>query len=204
MMRRFRQIFHRWRRLVGCRRGVMAIEFAFTAPIAIAALAGVMELSMIMFVNTLLEGSVREASRFGITGYIPEGVNREDVIRDVVADNTIGLVDMENTQIIYQVYSSFGDIGKPEPFVDDPPENGIYDEGESYTDVNGNGQWDADMGVAGLGGPGDVVLYRIITQWTVMTPLFVPLMGDNGAMTLSASVAVRNEPYNTDPPPVGP
>lgn len=54
------------------------------------------------------------------------------------------------------VRPSFGDVGKPEPYVDSSPGNGAYDAGEDFTDINGNGQWDSDMGQAGLGGPATV------------------------------------------------
>ncbi len=50
------------------------------------------------------------------------------------------------------------------------------------------------MGLAGLGGPGDVVLYTVTADWALLTPLIAPLMGEGGVMQLEASVAVRNEP----------
>ena len=49
------------------------------------------------------------------------------------------------------------------------------------------------MGLAGLGGPGDVVVYRLRYDWNVMIPLFTPFFGD--VVTLDANVAVRNEPF---------
>jgi hypothetical protein len=90
------------------------------------------------------------------------------------------------------VYHSFGDIGQPEPFTD-TNHNGVHDAGEPFTDSNGNGTWDPDMGAAGLGGPGDVVLYRMSYDWHIMIPLFRPFFGDS--IRLTANVAVRNEPY---------
>ena len=46
-------------------------------------------------------------------------------------------------------------------------------------DVNGNGQWDADMGEAGLGGPSDVVVYRLTYDWGIITPVMREVMGDS-------------------------
>jgi Flp pilus assembly protein TadG len=182
------------RRLIGNRDGVAAMEFAVAAPIVTLTIAGLIELSMVMFVSSLMEGGIRDASRFGITGYVPPGSTRDDEIRKLVGDATVGLINIATAIIDTKVYPSFGDVGKPEPYTDTNG-NGHYDEGESFTDVNGNGVWDADMGVAGLGGPGDIVLYKITADWPLMTPLLVPFMGTDGKMTLSASVAVRNEPY---------
>ena len=93
------------------------------------------------------------------------------------------------------IYPSFGDIGGPEPFVDSAPANGAYDVGETFTDVNGNGVWDPDMGAAGAGGPGDVVVYRLSYDWSLLTPVLAGVIGEAGRVRLAASVVVRNEPY---------
>jgi hypothetical protein len=188
-----------FRRLAVERSGITALEFGLAAPVVTLSVAGLIELSMVLFVTTLMEGGLREASRYGITGYIPPGTTREDRIKEVLSDATIGLIDIEAAEILTKIYPSFADVGKPEPFTDSNS-NGSYDAGEPYTDVNGNGQWDADMGEAGLGGPGAIVVYQISADWTLLTPLLVPFMGTDGKMRLSASVAVRNEPYTEAPP----
>ena len=48
---------------------------------------------------------------------------------------------------------------------------------------------------AGLGGPGDVVHYRVSYDWRLLTGLLMPALSSNGIIRLSASVVVRNEPY---------
>lgn len=188
-------IWRQARRLIPCTRATAVLELAFAAPVLFVAIAGVVEVSMVMFTITLMEGGLREASRFGITGNIPAGVTREQRILSLIEENTIGLVDAANSEVTYKIYPSFGDVGKPEPFTDSNPVNGSYDPGEAFVDVNGNGQWDSDMGLAGLGGPGDVVLYTVTADWRLLTPLVAPLMGNDGVMRLKASVAVRNEPF---------
>jgi Flp pilus assembly protein TadG len=165
------------------------------ASVLFLTISGIIELSMVMFLQSLVEGGLREASRYGITGDVPVGVTREARITEIVQENLIGLIPMANVTITYKVYPSFGDVGKPEPFVDASPVNGKYDAGETYTDINGNGQWDADMGAAGLGNAGDIVLYTINADWPLITPMVAPLFGHDGKVTISASVAVRNEPY---------
>jgi TadE-like protein len=182
------------RTLASCRRGVAAIEFALAAPIVFLAIAGLMDLSTVMFVQSLMEGALRDASRYGITGYVPPGQTREEVVRQIIAHDTLGLIDMNTVRIETLVYPGFNDVGQPEPFLD-ANGNGTRDAGESYTDVNGNGQWDADIGAAGLGGPGAVVAYKISYDWHVITPAMAPFMGNHGTLPLSASITVRNEPY---------
>ncbi len=177
--------------------GSAAIEFSFTAPLLIATMVAIMEFSMILFLNAVLEGSLRDAARFGITGFTPTGLNREDVIVDKVQTATLGLVPITAANITTLAYSDFSEVGQPEPYIDDNPANGQYDSGESFTDVNGNGQWDADMGTPGLGGACDVVVYRVETQWSLMLGLLASSVGQN--IALKASTAVRNEPYGNSP-----
>ena len=194
--------FQPWAKLKSCRSGLTAIEFAFAAPAVLMTVAGIFELALVMFVSTLSEGALREASRFSITGFIPPGMTREERILEILGEHTIGLVDMGAANIQYKVYPSFNDIGKPEPFTDTAPANGSYDAGEAFQDINGNGQWDSDMGAAGLGGPGDIVLYTVEFDWELLTPLVSPFMGSGGKLTLKSSVVVKNEPFDA-PPPAG-
>jgi len=51
------------------------------------------------------------------------------------------------------------------------------------------------MGISGACGPSDVVLYTFEVDWPALTPLFAPLMGENGKIRMAASVAVWNEPF---------
>jgi hypothetical protein len=190
---RSRQQPSRWWFAVADETGNAMMEFAFIAPIFLAMLGAIMEFSGIMFVQTLLEGSAREASRYGITGFTEPGVSRDDQIMQIVAQNTHGIIDLDRLQMDTLVYHNFADIGQPEPFTDEN-DNGVYDAGEPFTDVNGNGSWDADMGAAGLGGPGDVVVYRMSYDWNIMIPFFRMFFGD--AITLRANIAVRNEPFD--------
>jgi Flp pilus assembly protein TadG len=181
-----------WRRRAAGEGGTAAMEFAFVAPIFLAMVGAIMEFSGIMFVQTLLEGSAREASRYGITGFTQEGVSREEQILAIVAHNTYGIIDLDELQMDTLVYENFGDVGQPEPFTDQNA-NEAFDSGEPFTDVNGNGTWDEDMGAAGLGGPGDVVVYRMSYDWNIIIPFFRMFFGD--AITLESNIAVRNEPF---------
>jgi Flp pilus assembly pilin Flp len=189
----------RLRSISGREDGAAMVEFGFLAPLFIAVLCAIMEFSGIMFVQAILEGSAREASRYGITGSTVGGVSREDRIRAIVEQHTYGIIDMDQLQMETLVYENFGDVGQPEPFTDENS-NGIWDSGEPFTDVNGNGTWDPDMGAAGLGGPDAVVVYLLSYDWPIMIPLFRPIFGES--IHLSANIAVRNEPFM--PPPPGP
>jgi len=188
----------RWRRrlwrLVRGRRGVSAVEFALIAPVCMTLVCVFIDLSMVMFITNVMEGGLREASRYAITGYVEAGKTREQKIKEIIVDHSYNLIKDTDITITYKVYSSFDKVGQPEPFVDQNG-NGKYDSGEPFTDVNNNGVWDADQGVAGVGGPGDIVAYIVSYKWTLWTPLASEIWGDNGTVVLTATVAVRNEPY---------
>jgi len=173
--------------------GAASLEFAFVAPILILAMIGVFELAMLLFTNAVVEGAVRSASRFGLTGQTTTGVSREAVIVEQIRDGSLGLVEITADDIDVLVYPSFADVGQPEPF-DDADADGIYDAGEPFSDVNGNGQWDSDMGAAGAGGPGEVVVYRVRYQRGMMTGLLMESFGRS--VDMAASIAVRNEPFD--------
>ncbi|MDP6389516.1 MAG: pilus assembly protein [Alphaproteobacteria bacterium] len=174
--------------------GAAALEYAMVAPVFILALVGMMELGLMTFANVLLEGGLREASRYGATGFaLPDGTSRADRIRQIVIENGAGLVVDEHVTITALIYPSFESIGQAEPF-QDANDNDSYDEGETYTDVNGNGQWDPDMGLEGAGGAGDIVVYRVDYPWSPITNLFGGMIGD---INLSTSLVIRNEPFDS-------
>jgi Flp pilus assembly protein TadG len=172
--------------------GVTAMEFAFVGPVLVFGMVGILEVAMVIFIGSSIEAAVIEASRFGITGGANPGVSRQERVLQIVGDRTYGLVDMDEVTIDTLVYESFADIGQPEPFTD-LNANAVWDEGEPFTDVNGNGTWDADMGTVGLGGPSDVVVYRVRYAWGIITPMMRAVLGGERAM--QSSVAVRNEPF---------
>jgi hypothetical protein len=188
------------RRLIRLRRdenGSPVMEMAFAAPALFLICAGTVEFGMIMFVTVLMESSLRDAARYGITGQIPDGFDRQAYIIQLIGERTIGLVDIDNAEIQILSYPTFDDVGRGEDYVDGNG-NGSYDPGETYTDENGNSQWDDDVGVPGAGQSGQVVVYRISYAWPLLTPLIAPLIGDDGKYLIKASIAVRNEPWETE------
>lgn len=194
-----RLLRHRLAAFRRCSRGLSSVEFALAAPVLIMAVVGIMEIGMIFFASTLLEGGLREAARFGITGTSPTLGSREDRIVEIVNEHGIGLIAITAADIEINVYQDFDSVGEPEPYADEDT-NGEYDLGEPYTDINCNGQWDEDRAVSGAGAGGDVVHYSIDYDWPLLFGMLGPIVGDNGKVALNASVAVRNEPFSDGTP----
>ncbi len=176
------------------RRGSAAVDFAILAPVLVLLLIGILEIASLLLTQSLLQTAVGDAARSGIVGAGSAGLSREEVVRRAAERLGGSLIRADRLHLETLVYPSFSDIGRPEPFTD-VNGNGRHDPGEPFTDVNGNGRWDADMGRAGLGGPNDVVLYRVRYDWEPMTPLFRAVLPDGGRLVLTAAHAVRNEPF---------
>jgi len=183
------------RRFGNDRDGSTLLEFAFGVPILLTVVLASMEYGAIMLTSTLMESSLREAARFGITGQQPAGVSRLERITEIIDQRTLGLIDMTKAKVDILVYPSFSDIGRGEDYIDGNA-NGTYDIGETFTDENANGVWDADIGTAGSGQSGDIVVYRLQYDWQSMTPFAAQFMGNAGVINLNASIVVRNEPWD--------
>jgi Flp pilus assembly protein TadG len=175
-------------------RGAALVEFAFAGPILITTLMVIIEVALVIFLNLMVESGVREAARFGLTGNVEDGYTREEYIVEIVNQRTMGLMEITEDNVSVKVYESFEDIQDAEPFTD-VNGNGQHEGAEPYTDTNGNGAYDGDPGVPGAGESGDIVLYKVTAEWTIFTSFLADLLGDSGLFTISASVVVRNEPW---------
>jgi len=176
-------------------RGVAAVEWAFIGPVLILLLLIFIELSLMMFAHQMVEGGVRDASRWGITGQADAGgQSREEYVAKVIKENTMGLIDEADITVTTKIYPTFSDVGKGEPF-NDANGNGKYDAGESFTDLNTNGVWDKDQGVTGAGGGGDIVQYKVAYKWSVLSPMLQPFADANGKFSFETAIVVNNEPF---------
>ncbi|WGF87014.1 TadE/TadG family type IV pilus assembly protein [Marinivivus vitaminiproducens] len=108
----------RFRRIRRDRRGSVLVEFALGAPVLILVVIGVFEVSLLMLGHILLEGGIRMASRFGVTGQEIAGLSREAYVESMIRDQSAGLLDIRVTSISTRVYADFAAI-----------ENGSFEDG---------------------------------------------------------------------------
>lgn len=177
--------------------GVTAVEFALVAPMLLLIMMGIIETGLIMFTQNVMEGATFSASRLGKTGYTESGETREDLIIQQLTRRAGTLINASEIEINAVTYAQFDQIGDPEPFID-ANHNGTRDSGENYTDSNGNGHYDEDMGIEGLGNAGEVVVYTVSYPWHIYTPMMSRFFGSDGTIDLTARTVVQNEPYNED------
>ena len=173
--------------------GVTALEFAIIAPVFLLVLCAIIEFSMIMFTTSVMEGATSATARMGKTGYSSGLYTRQQTIVNNINARTAGLLDASKITMTTMVYSDFTKIGQPEPCITHSPCNGIA--GVNFVDINGNGTWDSDMGAAGLGNPGDVVVYTVSYPWPILSPIMRPMLGSTYNITVRT--VIRNEPFGT-------
>lgn len=168
------------------------VEFAVIAPVFFLLLMGTVELGLIMFAESMLQGSLAHGARVGRTGY-SEG-ERAAYIKDQIVELSGDILDPEQLVLEMLNYDSYANIGEPEPCITPLCENGLAN--IDYQDVNGNNQWDADQGAAGAGIRNRIVLYRATYSWPIFTPFMQSLFGNaSGEYEFSAVTTVKNEAF---------
>src|SRR5690606_34982642 len=111
------------RHLWGREDGVTAIEFAVVAPVLLLLMFGIVEFSLIMLVNSVMESATMMTSRLGKTGYVGEGLSREQTLLAAVRQRAGALIDPDRLSVASEYYAQFDQIGDAEP----------------WNDANGNG-----------------------------------------------------------------
>jgi Flp pilus assembly pilin Flp len=173
--------------------GTTAIEFALIALAVVYLLVGIIEFAMAVTVGNSLEAATNLSSRLGKTGYVDEEaqLTQEQTIMDEVERRVGPMIDMEKLVVTHEVYNDFTSLSNPDVLADQNADGDTDDPGE-WTDVDGDGFKD---GADGVGGSGNVVVYRITYPWEVMTPLIAQFVSDDGTINLTAYSVVKNEPY---------
>ena len=176
-------------------RGVTIVEFALVVPVLLLLILGLSDLCYRCYAQAILDGAVQKAGRDATI----EGAAGQSSTIDAAVISQVQQIaksaTFASTRLNYDTYTSIA----PEPFID-TKYSGVYDgicnHGESYTDVNGNGQYDTDPGVAGQGGASDVTKYTMVVTYPRLFPL-AGMLGWSTSQVISASTILKNQPYAT-------
>ncbi len=170
-------------------RGIAAVEFAILAPVLLMTIMGLMDLAYNAYVQAALEGAIQKAGR-------DSGIEAASTsqIDDRLKAKVKVVVPSATFDIVRKSYSTFSNTA-PERY-DDANNNGKYDPGECFYDVNNSGTWDADPGVSGQGGASDVTLYTVNISYNRLFPL-ARLLGGSQTVKTSATTLLKNQPYQT-------
>ena len=178
------------RRFARAQNGTAAVEFALVAAPFLALVFAIIETALVFFVGQTLETAVADSARLILTGQqqtssVPTGSTAAAEFVKQVCDPTNpdakvkAIFDCSKLIIDVRSFSSFSGISLPNP-----------------VDTNGNLTLTPAYQP---GGPGDIVVVRMIYQW----PVYVSLLGLNGGLSnmsannrlMMSTAAFRNEPY---------
>lgn len=166
------------RRFVRRQDGAAAIEFGLVAAPFLALTFATMETALVFFAGQALETATADSARLIMTGQAQTQGMSQAKFKEAVCAKIYGLFDCAGgVKVDVKTYSSFSSADMSKPI-----------------DANGNLQTNFQYQP---GGPGDIVVVRLIYEW----PVYVSLLGLNladmagGKRLMVATAAFRNEPY---------
>ena len=166
------------RRFVRQNDGAAAVEFGLVAAPFLALMFAIMETSVVFFAGQTLETAAADSARLVMTGQAQTQGFSQAKFKEEVCKKIFGLFDCAGgVQVDVRTYSSFSNVDLTKPI-----------------DANGNL---VNNFTYSPGGPGDIVVVRLLYQY----PVYVSLLGLNlsdmagGKRLIVATSAFRNEPY---------
>ena len=167
------------RRMLREQSGAAAVEFAMVAAPFLALVFAILETAIVFFAGQALETAAADSARLIMTGQAQTQGYDQAAFKQAVCARIYALFNCNGSLYVdVKSYTSFGSVNVSKPL-----------------DANGNMQ----TGSFGYqpGGPGDIVVVRLMYQW----PVYVSLLGLNLADSagskrlIMSTVAFRNEPY---------
>jgi Flp pilus assembly protein TadG len=173
------------RRLAAARRfarredGAAALEFGLVAVPFLGLAFAIMETALVFFAGQALETAASDSARLIMTGQAQSQGLTQATFKSAVCAKVHGLFNCDaGVYVDVRTYQSFSSITVASPL-----------------DASGNLIKDFAYQP---GGPGNIVVMRLMYQW----PVFVSLLGLNGLSNMSgnnrllvSTVAFRNEPF---------
>lgn len=168
--------------------GAVAMEFGLVAIVFITMLLGMLDIGQASYAKAVLNGAAQEVARASSL----ETRNTADA--DAKIEKLVKRIAPNAKVTPKRVsYFDFADIKRAEKWTDEDSD-GICNNDENFVDENGNGNWDADIGVEGNGKAGDVVIYTLSVTYK---PLFaIPFYDSSDSKrTLSTTIVKKNQPF---------
>jgi Flp pilus assembly protein TadG len=197
-MRQFDQPFSR---CATSTRGVAALEFAIVAPVLLLLLMGLFDLGHVVYVKSQLTGLMQKAARDSTLQDQSTLAGQTALDNDLISQIKL-LAPGAKVVTTRRFYRNYNDAAARVPEVwGDTDNDKKCDNNESYTDLNGNGVWDADGGDGGStsstpgGGAQDRTIYTVNVSYTRLFP-FWRLVGMSSQGELSSTTLLANQPYS--------
>jgi Flp pilus assembly protein TadG len=166
------------RRLIKQQDGATTVEFALVAAPFLAMVFAIMETAIVFFAGQALETAASDSARLIMTGQAQTSGYDQTKFKQAVCAKIYGLFNCNGGLYVdVKNYTNFSSVNTSKP-------------------IDSNGNMVNNFGYS-PGGPGDIVVVRLMYQW----PVYVSLLGLNlsdmsgGKRLLVSTVAFRNEPY---------
>ena len=168
--------------------GTSMMEFGLMISVFMTLLLGLFDLGQMAYTKAILDGAVQKTARE--VSLETANTASADANLNALLELTAPGVEVASTRVSY---TDFADIERPETW-DDADGSGLCDNGENFTDENGNDVWDSDVGASGNGGASDVVIFTVTATYD---PLFPNpfYTGGSSARELTATAVKKNQPF---------
>lgn len=166
------------RRFARAKRGTAAIEFPLVVIPFLAFLYAIMETALVFFAAQVLETGVQNASRLVLTGQAQGSGYDQASFKTAVCAKVTGWLDCSGKlQVDVRTFSDFSSVSLASPLKSDGTINNNF--------------------VYQPGGPGDIVVVRLIYPFPITIPLWNPNLPNMAGKNrlLIATAAFKNEPY---------
>jgi Flp pilus assembly protein TadG len=166
------------KRLVRQQDGGVAIEFAMVAAPFIALLFAIIETAIVFFASQSLEAAAADSARLVMTGQAQSQGFDAAKYKEAVCAKIYAIFNCNGGMTVdVRTFANFSSVDTSKP-----------------VDANGNVNLTAQYQP---GGPGDIVLVRLLYQYPVWVNLFGYSLSNvsGGKHLMVATSAFRNEPY---------
>jgi Flp pilus assembly protein TadG len=169
----------RCRKFLANVNGATAVEFGLVAAPFIALLVAIIQTFLVIFASQLLETVVMQASRQILTNQAQNANTSQLGFKNLVCAQVAILFNCAGLMVDVQTVASFSSTSTAAPVLTFNAQGVV------------NNAWQYNPG-----GPGDIVVVRVMYQWPVfLGPLGFTLSNlGNGNRLIMASAAFQNEP----------
>jgi len=172
------------RRLLRDERGSILVEFALIGPMFMTLILCIIELGVMLFAQTALDGAARAAARTIRTGQVQATGNPQAAFSAALCAGLGSFIPCSSVIFDVEVFPTFGAITTPR-----------NNNSGQFTDAAGN----QIPGQFVPGNPGQIVVVKVIYQRQFISGyarqyLGFSSQGGSGGAVLSSTVVFQNEP----------
>ncbi len=177
LTRYFRRCGRDLARFVAAQQAATAVEFAIIAPVFLAVLLAIFQVSIFLFVQQSLQNAAMQAGRLFMTGQA-QGLSQSAFKNQICQNYLPSVFNCNSLILIVQSYPSFAGANTSKP--------ALYNNGQPIT------TWAYSPGTQG-----QIMVVQLVYPWSVISgPLGFSLSNlPNNAAEMMGVTAFRVEPY---------